>query len=239
MPHVGLAPSHCYGGKAPQPTPPGSPRAATGCWGVRGGCQEAPMGRCKAAGRGGMRVLTWALPRGNCRMPRASQAGSRTRSIVPGLAPAMQAAGTRRRCTGSALLTCSRTPALAGIYPRRVPACLLFFPLAEAEHRKVSPWQRRQPLPSLPSPHIRGFGAFHVTGPADAGARRWLSQHLLWYQRCRDPPTANHSSGGPWHVGVQDKVNPVRLLSVGKSPRRRDGFGVSTGVRLTSGAGAR
>lgn len=31
-----------------------------------------------------MQVLTWELPRGSCRMPRASQAGSGMKSITPG-----------------------------------------------------------------------------------------------------------------------------------------------------------
>lgn len=82
---------------------------------------------------GDARVLTWALPKGSCRMPRASQAGSGTRSMAPGLALAAQAAGTRLRRYGSARLPRSRSPALAGIYPRCMPVCLLVFPLAEAE----------------------------------------------------------------------------------------------------------
>lgn len=42
---------------------------------------------CHGAGREGMQVLTWELPRGSCRMPKASQAGSGMRSITPGLTP--------------------------------------------------------------------------------------------------------------------------------------------------------
>lgn len=72
-----------------------------------------------------MRVLTWELPRGSCRMPRASQAGSGMRSITPGLTT-----GARRWRSVSAH---SRLPALAGIYPQPVPMCLLVFPLPEAE----------------------------------------------------------------------------------------------------------
>lgn len=44
------------------------------------------------------------------------------------------------------------------------------------------------------------------------------------------PPQPAHSSGGPWHVGVQDEVNPVHLLSVGKSP----GEGMALGSALGS-----
>ena len=143
-------------------------------------------------------------------------------------------AGCRGRDAGAPVLPRSLAAALLsspGFIRGCVPVCLLFFPWPRPSRRKVSPWHRL----SLPSLHIRGFGAFHVTGPADAGARRWLSRHSPW---CRAPTTASHGSGGPWHTGVQEEANPVPLVSVGKSPGRRDGFGFGAGVRLAAGDGA-
>lgn len=148
MPQVGLASSCCCRRKAPQPSPLtlGSPvgtmavpypptRGGDGALGCERWDLRSPQwgGGLQGDWMGGTRVLTWARPRGSCRMPRVSQAGSGIRSIVPGLGPAAQSAGTRCWQSSSAPLAHSCTPALTGIYSQRVPVCLLFFPLAEAE----------------------------------------------------------------------------------------------------------
>lgn len=156
------------------------------------GAEKPPA--CKGAG-GGRKVLTWALPRGSCRMPTASQAGSRTRSIMLGL--------DEMRChqCGSATLLCS----LGFILGACLGVCW-FFPWPRPSRMKVSLWHWHQPLPSLPSPHIRGFGAFHVTGLADAGARQWLSRHLLLCRWCRAHLTASHGSRSACMQGCRRRL---------------------------------
>lgn len=112
------------------------------CKGARGGAQGSLPGCCRGAAAGCPGPARLAAGRG------ASRRGWLRLRRLQG------------RDAGGPVLPCSLAAALLrspGFIHGACPYVCWFFPWPRLSHRKVSPWHRRQPLPSL-STHQRLWG---------------------------------------------------------------------------------